>query len=229
MKAIVFDMDETIGSFIQLYLLWKIINKYLKDYNIYTRFINTQILFNLILDNFPLYLRPNILLVFEYILNEKKKNKIDKVLIYTNNQISKEWINYIAKYIEYKLNNKIFDRIIYAYKIKNHFVEYNRTNNEKIYQDLIKIGNLTNYEICFIDDLIHKKMIHSNVFYINITPYSYFYSLSTIIEKLHKIIKLPKSHFNSFINTEFNKYLFDIPSSAKSFDLLNQIKIFIKT
>ena len=229
MKAIVFDIDETIGSFIQLYILWKIINKYFKKYNIYTNFINTQILFNLILDNFPLYLRPNILNVFEYILHEKNKNNINKVFIYTNNQVSKEWINYIAKYIEYKLHDKIFDKIIYAYKIKNHVVEFNRTSNEKIYQDLIKIGNLQNYKICFIDDLIHNKMIHSNVYYIHIPPYSYFYSLKTIVDTLHKRIKLPKSHFFLFINTEFNKYLFDIPTSTLSFDLLHKIKTFTNT
>lgn len=229
MKAIVFDIDETIGSFIQLYILWKIINKYFKKYDIHTTFINTQILFNLILDNFPLYLRPNILNVFEYILHEKNKNNINKVFIYTNNQISKEWINYIAKYIEYKLHDKIFDKIIYAYKIKNHIVEYNRTSNEKIYQDLIKIGNLQNYKICFIDDLIHNKMIHSNVYYIHIPPYSYFYSLKTIVETLHKCIKLPRSHFSVFINTEFNKYLFGIPSTTLSFDLLHKIKYFSNT
>ena len=56
MKSIVFDIDETLGSFTQLYILWKIINKYFKKYNIYTSFINTQVLFNLILDNFSLYL-----------------------------------------------------------------------------------------------------------------------------------------------------------------------------
>ena len=227
MRAIVFDIDETIGSFTQLYILWKIINKYFEKYNIYTSFIETQILFNLILDNFPFYLRPNILSVFEYILNEKNKKNINKVLIYTNNQISKEWVRYIIKYIEYKLNNKIFDKIIYAYKIKNNFVENNRTSNKKIYHDLIKIGNLSNYRICFIDDLIHKKMIHNNIYYINIPPYYYFYSLSIILDNIHNIIKLPKYHFNSFINIKFNNYLFNITSSNFSFDLLDKINYFI--
>jgi hypothetical protein len=229
MKSIVFDIDETLGSFTQLYILWKIINKYFKKYNIYTNFINTQILFNLLLDNFPLYLRPNILNVFEYILHEKNKNNINKVLIFTNNQVSKEWINYIVKYIEYKLHDKIFDKIIYAHKIKNHIVENNRTSNEKIYQDLIKIGNLQNYKICFIDDLFHKKMFHSNVNYIHIPPYTYFYSLKTIVDTLNKRIKLPKSHFFLFITTEFDKYLFGIPNSTLSFDLLHKIKYFTNT
>lgn len=229
MKAIVFDIDETLGSFIQFYILWKIINKYFQKYNLYTTFIHTQILFNLLLDKFSFYLRPNILHIFEYILIEKNKNKINKVFIYTNNQISKEWVNYLAKYIEYKLNNKIFDKIIYAYKINNHFVEYDRSSNDKIYKDLIKIGDLKNYKICFVDDLIHKKMIHQNVFYINVPPYSYFYSLPTIIDKLHKCIKLPKQHFNSFMNTEFHKYDLNITSSKIPFDLLSQIKYFTNT
>jgi len=228
MKAIVFDIDETIGSFIQFYVLWKLLNKYLKKKNIYTAFINTQILFNFLLDNFSLYLRPNILVVFKYILNEKKENKINKVLVYTNNQISKEWIQYIIKYIEYKLNDKIFDKIIYAYKIKNHYVEYDRSSNEKMYSDLIKIGNLSNYQICFVDDLIHQKMIHPNVFYIHIPGYSYFYSLNKIVDILHKSIHLPKENLFLFLNIEFNKYFFNNSLPHLSFDLLDKIKYFVK-
>ena len=29
---------------------------------------------------------------------------------------------------------------------------------------------MKNIQVCFIDDLIHEKMKHDNVYYINITP-----------------------------------------------------------
>jgi hypothetical protein len=72
-------------------------------------------------------------------------------------------------------------------------------------------------------------MIHQNVFYINVPPYSYFYSLPTIIDKLHKCIKLPKQHFNTFMNTEFQKYDLNMPSTIIPFDLLSKIKFFVNT
>ena len=140
MKAIVFDVDETLGSFTQLFIVWKILNKYLQKNNLLPNLIHTQLLFDFLLDIFPLYLRPKILNVFQYLAEQKQQGNIQKVILFTNNQISKEWIQWIAKYIENKVRMKIFDKIIYAYKIKNHFVESERSSHEKLYKDLIKIG-----------------------------------------------------------------------------------------
>lgn len=225
-KAIVFDVDETIGSFTQLFILWKIINKYFEKNNIYNNLINTQFLFNLLLDNFPLFLRSNIVDIFQYILKEKQQNKIEKVILYTNNQISKEWINYIVKYIEYKLDDKIFDVIICSYKINNQIIEPERTTYEKTYMDLIKISNLTNYKICFVDDLIHKKMIHPCIYYILVPAYFYYYSLNNFLEIFCNLIDINNVHFTEYINKSYKKYFFEKKINISSNDLFTKIKYF---
>lgn len=225
-KAIVFDVDETIGSFTQLFILWKIINKYFEKNNIYNNLINTQFLFNLLLDNFPLFLRTNIVDIFQYILKEKQQNKIEKVILYTNNQISKEWINYIVKYIEYKLDDKIFDVIICSYKINNQIIEPERTTYEKTYMDLIKISNLTNYKICFVDDLIHKKMIHPCIYYILVPAYFYYYSLNNFLEIFCNLIDINNVHFTEYINKSYKKYFFEKKINISSNDLFTKIKYF---
>jgi hypothetical protein len=225
-KAIVFDVDETIGSFTQLFILWKIINKYFEKNNIYNNLINTQFLFNLLLDNFPLFLRTNIVDIFQYILKEKQQNKIEKVILYTNNQISKEWINYIVKYIEYKLDDKIFDVIICSYKINNQIIEPLRTTYEKTYMDLIKISNLTNYKICFVDDLIHKKMIHPCIYYILVPAYFYYYSLNNFLEIFCNLIDINNVHFTEYINKSYKKYFFEKKINISSNELFTKIKYF---
>ena len=225
-KAIVFDVDETIGSFTQLFILWKIINKYFEKNNIYNNLINTQFLFNLLLDNFPLFLRSNIVDIFQYILKEKQQNKIEKVILYTNNQISKEWINYIVKYIEYKLDDKIFDVIICSYKINNQIIEPERTTYEKTYMDLIKISNLTNYKICFVDDLIHKKMIHPCIYYILVPAYFYYYSLNNFLEIFCNLIDINNVHFTEYINKSYKKIFFEKKINISSNDLFTKIKYF---
>jgi len=225
-KAIVFDVDETIGSFTQLFILWKIINKYFEKNNIYNNLINTQFLFNLLLDNFPLFLRTNIVDIFQYILKEKQQNKIEKVILYTNNQISKEWINYIVKYIEYKLDNNIFDVIICSYKINNQIIEPLRTTYEKTYMDLIKISNLTNYKICFVDDLIHKKMIHPCIYYILVPAYFYYYSLNNFLEIFCNLIDINNVHFTEYINKSYKKYFFEKKINISSNELFTKIKYF---
>ena len=228
-KAIVFDVDETIGSFTQLFILWKIINRYFEKNNIYNNLINTQILFNLLLDNFPLYLRTNIIDILQYILKEKGQNKVHKVILYTNNQISKQWINYIVKYIEYKLDKQIFDIIICSYKINNQIIEPERTTYEKTHTDLIKISNLTNYKICFVDDLIHKKMIHPRIYYILVPAYFYYYSLNNFLKIFCNLIDINNEDFTEYINKSYKKYFFEKKINISSSTLFNKLKYFINT
>jgi hypothetical protein len=180
---IVFDLDETIGHFTQIGILWESLQYIFND-------DLNQKLFNYLLDEYSCFLRPSILTIFKYLKNMKSKNKNIKICIYTNNQGPKSWCKMIANYIEFKLktNKKkpFFDQIIYAYKIDNIIVEPKRTSHEKIYTDLIRcLKAYKNDKICFIDDQFHKKMIHDNVTYINIKPYIYNYSNDELIEHFY--------------------------------------------
>ena len=84
-KAIVFDLDETIGNFTDLYILWVGITKFL----VINKNIDLFELFNKLLDLFPEFIRPNIIQIFSFILKKNKKNKFE---VYTFIQTINAWM-----------------------------------------------------------------------------------------------------------------------------------------
>lgn len=99
-KMVVFDLDETLGYFMELGIFWDSLIEYIK-YQKINQPIN-QDLFNNILDLYPEFLRPNIIEILKYLKKKKEKKHCNKLLIYTNNQGPSEWANYIIKYFEKK-------------------------------------------------------------------------------------------------------------------------------
>ena len=181
-KIVVFDLDETLGYFMELGMFWDALNAYIKDKQINEE-IN-QSLFNKMLDIFPEFLRPNIIDILNYIKQKKLTNHCNKLIIYTNNQGSPEWVNYITKYFEEKINYKLFDQIISAFKIQNKRVELCRTTHSKTHSDLIKCTKIPkNTQICFLDDLFHPNMTNKNVYYINLKPYTYDLDFNEMITR----------------------------------------------
>ena len=201
-KIIVFDLDETIGSFSQLYIFWSLTKYYFKNYN-----IDEQYFYN-ILDKFPEFFRPEIFTIFKNIKTKKQKGLCNKVIIFTNNNGPIWWPELIKSYIHYKLNFELFDQIIKAYKINNILVEKNRTSHEKSYNDLINCSNEnSNVQVCFIDDLIHEKMKHENVYYINITPYHHNVKFSILATSFYNNnINLFKNNYNN-IKNNYTKFI----------------------
>ena len=182
MKIIVFDLDETLGYFMELGMFWDALNAYIIEQQINLP-IN-QSLFNKVLDLFPEFLRPNILNILNYIKQKKLTKDCNKLMIYTNNQGSTEWVNYITKYFEEKINYQIFDQIISAFKIRGKRVELCRTTHSKTHSDLIKCTKISkNTQICFLDDLFHPNMTNKNVYYINLKPYTYDLDFNEMITR----------------------------------------------
>lgn len=211
-KVVVFDLDETIGYFTQVGVLFDTIEL----------FINTEIKFDIfckIFDLYPEIFRTNIFTIFNYLKRIKDKKNI-KIMIYTNNQADKKWCINISNIIEKKINFKLFDYIIHAYKIGNKVIERCRTSHEKKYNDLVKCANLSNnVKVCFIDDQLHKAMKnHKSVFYINIKPYNYqfdndvfFYRFfkSNIFNEIIDIYKIKnRQYFITFIENHFRNIKF---------------------
>ena len=183
MKILVFDLDETLGFFSQFSIFWEM----LKIQNP----LLTHEDFIILLDLYPEYLRPNIISILNFIKLKKNDNCCNKIYVYTNNQGPIGWINNIILYLEHKTSSKLFDKIIYAYKIGNIITEPLRTSHEKTYEDFIRCSNcLRSYKICFIDDTYYQKMIRDNVYYINVKPYMYMLSAEEIIMRF---IKTPLS------------------------------------
>ena len=58
MKIVIFDLDETLGYFVEFGMFWDCLNKYLIDNSNYEL---NQSDFNYIIDLYPEFLRPNIL------------------------------------------------------------------------------------------------------------------------------------------------------------------------
>ena len=173
-KAIVIDLDETIGCFGDLYILWLGVNKLCNLKN-----FNRQNIFNDILNLYPEFFRPGITHILSFIFKKKKKKHLKNLFLYTNNQCThNNWLYLIIHFIEFKINaTNLFDKIIHAFKIKNNIIEICRTSNNKNYNDLINCTIIPKKtEICFIDNTYYEQMIHDKVYYIK--PLSYYHNLN---------------------------------------------------
>ena len=204
-KVLVFDLDETLGSFSELQWIWNaMIHLHPR-----TKAIEKSILKTLI-DIYPEFLRPGILHILEYIAHKKKKGECIAIFLYTNNQQPAPWTEYIVdyfnQYIEEKSNLRpFFDQIIQAFKIGQEKVEWMRTSHDKSYDDFIKCTILPKQtEICFVDNTYFQSMVHPKVYYIQ--PKSYQHSLS------------PQDIIHRFILSETSGILDDyFPISIPSF------------
>ena len=216
-KIVVFDLDETIGDFSSISIFIDI----LEDLNINK--LNDELFFKL-LDLFDNVFRPNIFNIFKYLHRHKKCKEI---MIYTNNNGPKSWTENIAKYIETKINAKIFTTIIGAYKIAGKVIEDKRTSHNKTKDDLFNYIDVTNKDvkICFIDDLYHQGMNKDDMFYINIKPYKYIYNPREMAEKYFDNFH-PNMERDVFINRileemgTYYKYNSEIHEKNKYIDII---------
>lgn len=209
MKIVVFDLDETLGYFVELSIFWDCLNRYfLKK----TGFCERD--FFDILELYPEFLRPDIIEILNYLKKKKQDNICDKILIYTNNQGNRQWSEKIISYFEKKINYKLFDQIIAAFKINGKIVEFGRTSHDKSYKDLIKCTKIPKTaEICFIDDNYFPGMYNKNIYYINLKPYIYDLNFNDMLStfKNSEIGKkyLNENELNMFtdlMNAEFKLY-----------------------
>lgn len=167
-KVVVFDLDETLGYFGEFGRFCNLLDDFYKNSN------KSYSIFNELLDLYPEFIRPNIVNILKYLLEKKKENKCQAVMIYTNNTGEKKWAQHITGYFESKLKSKIFEQIIGAFKINGKIVEINRTTHDKSVDDFFRCTKLSpDIEICFIDDLFHPKMSTENVYYIHVKEYKY--------------------------------------------------------
>jgi len=173
-KTIVFDLDETIGHFKHLKMLYQCINP-------------SQQEFNVLLDLYPEFMRPGIMSIIEMLAEKKRNGDLCKLSIYTNNQYDGNWVHMIVNYIETKVEYKgLFDDIIKAFKQNNKVIEMRRTTRSKTYSDYISCIMLPEdvVETCFIDDKLFEKMCGDKVYYILPKPYYHRMSKMAMIRRL---------------------------------------------
>ena len=214
MKIVVFDLDETLGYFVEFGIFWDCLNRFLLQHNY--PFPLSQDDFNHILDLYPEFLRPNIINILIYLKNKKESEKCEKLLIYTNNQGQPSWTNQLKKYFETKINYPLFDQIIAAFKINGKRIEICRSSHDKSYHDFIKCSKLPLHaEICFIDDNYFPDMHNKNVYYINLKPYvhdlDFNFMTTTFLnsakgKEILEKINFEKEGFEKFMKKEFKLY-----------------------
>jgi hypothetical protein len=196
-KIVVFDLDETLGYFVEFGYFIDCLNKY------YDMNELSQENFNELLDLYPEFLRPKIIPILNYLKYKKKDKCCFKIMLFTNNQGPKTWAQQILNYFDKKVDFNLFDQIIAAFEINGKQIEFCRTSHEKNLKDLLKCTKLPeNTEICFIDNTFYPKMAEKNVYYINMSSYEYIlppkelikrFKESTIFKKFEK--KLDEEEF----------------------------------
>ena len=193
-KAIVFDLDDTIGHFEQLSIFLQGLEHGLNGFQL------NEKTFTKILNLFPEIFRPGIIDSLKLLKRIKQRDKCLKIIIYTNNTGHRSWTLKIKNYLENKIHGKIFDRIITKY---NHNTTINcRTTYEKTHSDLIRCTNLSKQaNILFLDDQYHQLMQHKNIQYLHLIPYNYYILPTVMINRfLHSSIgkMIPKSDHKRF-------------------------------
>ena len=179
--VIVFDLDETLGSYSDLNVIWE--------------YFKYNISFNTLLDLFPEFSRYGIFSILEFTYQKKINGQCDKLFIYTNNKCSYEFVELISKYFSYKLgitDGELFDQIIRSFKVNGKIVEVFRTTQNKTHDDFIRCTLIPpKTQICFIDNSYFNEMENKRVYYIQ--PMSYHHGIfkEEIIKRLTHFANKP--------------------------------------
>jgi len=223
-KIVVFDLDETLGYFVELGIFWDSLHNYAKSINIDIKSIFTQDYFNKVLDVFPEFIRPNIMSILQYVKVKKQTKQCHGVMIYTNNQGPKEWAVFIKNYFENKLKYSLFNHIISAFKVNGKIVEFCRRSHDKTIKDFMRCSKLPeNIEVCYLDDVYYPEMNADNVYYIKISPYTHDLNFDLMIRRFinHDISKRlifgphTEKEFSDFMKNNMNNYEFACMEKSK--------------
>ena len=217
-KIVVFDLDETLGCFVEVGIFWDALEQFYKEKNP-TKQLQDADFFNLV-DTFPEFLRPNIVEILHYLVQKKEQKQCDQIMIYTNNQGPKSWTQRISAYLSKKVGSPVFDQIIAAFKRNGKVVEVGRTTDDKTVADLIRCTHIPkNTEICFLDDRFHPLMKHDKVFYINVKPYTHSVPFeemaTTYYNRFSDAIPQVSQHdFVTFITSYMEQYNYTVTEKS---------------
>lgn len=181
--AVVFDFDETLGCFVQfseVIAALEAVHERSFGPEDYAAVLSSSAM--------PRYVRPGMLSLLKELGQIKRSRAWGanrcRVLIYTNNSGGRKWVRNVARALEVLIDEPgLFDRIICAYSTpEDGRVEKCRTSHEKKHADAIACTRYSQKtRFIFVDDLMHRGMLHPNVSYVHIAPYRWNYSRAQII------------------------------------------------
>lgn len=179
-RIVVLDVDETIGYFVELGIFCDALTQTAWNNDATAQYAH----FNALMDAFPEFLRPNIMDILRFLKRKKDADECCGVMIYTNNNGPRAWVEHIIKYMESNLGASLFDQIVAAFKVNGKIIEMGRTTHNKTYDDLLRCTKLpSNVEVCFLDDQMHSHMEHGQVYYIHVKPYVHQLSVQTLMDR----------------------------------------------
>ena len=235
-KVVVFDLDETLGYFCQVGTFLDCVSNCSHIRSNASKMYDTRNFFT-ILKIYPEIIRPKIFAVLKLLKEKKQAGILNEVLVYTNNNGGRKWVDSLVAYYNYKMKSTVIDNVIHAFKINGEIVEPKRTTYDKTLDDLLNFSQLpSNVEVCFIDDLHHPQMFHDNVLYIRIKPYIHVLPWNIIVDRFfssnqvtNNILNLSKSEVSESIH-EINTLLekCDITEEVKDKEDLDIDKIITK-
>ena len=231
MKHIIFDLDETIGTFYECSMIYEALGHTLKK-----KIKNSD--FFKVIDTFPEFFRPGIFVIFNYL----KDIKDIEINLYTNNPY-KMWVYMIKAYIEEKIGKKIFKHVIYGWKkFDGTNADTRRTTNAKTLTEYNRIiDNKKRLKMLFLDDTLHARMIGVNMTYLHLKPYKIGKPIDYFITKYlnSSVNEIQKKDRVAFISHILNTYTPDqeeqsafedirfTKGNVMSGDILPGIKIFL--
>lgn len=199
MKYVIFDLDQTLGHFTELSIVWGCLQtvnaaKTHQDFHRLCEIFEND------------YFRPGIFRVMRFLAEKKKTNPI-KVVLYTNNIGSMDWLKMIISYLEKRVGSKdIFDVIVPGYNPYKGPYQM-RSSFDKTYPEIRRCAKIpADAKLIFFDDVEHPGMIHKNITYIKVKPYIRSNTAEEILKRIHK--KAPnKFHMNKEMYVTFRRCL----------------------
>ena len=173
-------MDETIGSFKDINLIYHYVKRYMNIRELLTIFEKEVF-------------RPCMFDIFEMMINLKRMNEIDKVILFTNNNGGRIWPSKIVQHIHEKVPD-LFDDIIYGLFVsRGNIADTRRQYYHKHIEDVRRILQVHhNTSFLFFDDMDYKDMYANDVKYILLNPYYCQLTSGLVLEKLksHPLFRL---------------------------------------
>ena len=215
-KCVVFDLDETIGFFAQLYTISK-------KFETTTEYKLQQHHIVRLYKHFYNIFRPGIFTLLAYAQFLKEKYNIC-IVLYTNTIMDDIWVDAFLQYT-YDMVKLEFDSVM-------NLNSKCRSSTKKNLRDLYKCNSSLNStsHIMIIDNKTHKRLLDKNILYVLVKTYYYVHNNNIIWNKIHELfnIDVEKKLENNEVSDDYNDIL---KKSTKNeiLEIMSKLKVFSKS
>ncbi len=215
-KCVVFDLDETIGFFAQLYTISKKFET-TTEYKLQQHHIVT------LYKHFYNIFRPGIFTLLAYAQFLKEKYNIC-IVLYTNTIMDDIWVDAFLQYT-YEMVKLEFNSVM-------NLNSKCRSSTKKNLRDLYKCNSSLNTtsHIMIIDNKTHKRLLDKNILYVLVKTYYYVHNNNIIWNKIHELftIDVEKKLENNEVSDDYNDIL-KKTTKNEILEIMSKLKVFSKS